>query len=241
MIIDNVDDEDTLLNVRTNVLPSPIRGQVLITGRLAQLSDIKTPIEIPLMSISESKNLFKSYCLEKYYVDPQAENLVHTLGRLPLAIEQAALYISRNGKSIKEYFELFKAREMMKLLWQEDPAALHSKSKPLLVVWNISLENVTSKSVNAKNILYLLSFLPANGVTERFLRRGARHHPTGRWPLTDSLPDFDRGIELPKEYGFLSSLADTQAAINALVKVALINSSLERLSIHPVSYVVDGC
>jgi hypothetical protein len=127
LIFDNVDDESTLMFIKRNLLPSGLLGQVLFTGRLSTLPTVGKAIEVPLLNMEESKNLLNSCCPSAECLNTDGEALVCKLGHLPLAIEQAGIYMEANSMHIREYLhEYQKEAENRALLFEEGPASIYS-------------------------------------------------------------------------------------------------------------------
>lgn len=230
LIIDNVDDEEALTYVQNNILSSAVHGRILVTGKLTTLSRIKTPLEMPLMKVEEAKSLLRKLVPSDLYTDTEAQLLAETLELLPLAVEQAGLYIHSTGKSISTYLQLYSETEMKPVLLAYKPASIYTK--PALFTFDISLQKAPK---DAQQLLNIFALIGPTGVSDDFLSRAAEHHPQGNWPLTDCLTDFGRGIPLPEDYSsVLRSLARREVAVDSLVEVALLKRLGTRLMIHSV-------
>lgn len=115
LIVDNADELESIVdqNIKTiaSLIPKAPRrgGCVLVTSRnrSANVQLAFTGRELDVMDKDNAK-LFLFKCLSDESEVEQASLLVETLGRLPLAIEQAGGFMRQNGISVAEYRELYK-------------------------------------------------------------------------------------------------------------------------------------
>ena len=101
-------------------------------------------------------------------IDPHAILLAKELGSLPLALEQAAAYISALPIpcSFKVYLEKYRAVKL-RLLKQQPATALSVEALHRLSVhttWEINLEVVTEKSPAAATIMRIAAFLESDNI-----------------------------------------------------------------------------
>jgi hypothetical protein len=203
LILDNVDDAkfllDDQLNAKTqmesvNTGSKPLReyvpqcqhGSILITSRsreaalmLVEQTDI---IDVQPMSEQDSLALF-----EKKLVNQPVEaeggddltDLVAALEFMPLAIVQAAAYISQRAPrfSVRRYLEDFEKsdRKRSALLNHEAGQLRRDREakSSIIVTWQISFDHINQTRHSAANLLSLMSFFDRQGIPETVLR-----HPT---------------------------------------------------------------
>ena len=101
-------------------------------------------------------------------IDPDAILLARELGSLPLALEQAAAYISALPIpcSFKVYLEKYRAVKL-RLLKQQPATALSVEALHRLSVhttWEMNLEAVTEKSPAAATIMRIAAFLESDNI-----------------------------------------------------------------------------
>ena len=232
LIFDNVDDDSTLSIIRDQLLPPGELGQVLFTGRLSSLRAVGHAIEVPLLDIQESQLLLKKCCPSFPILEDAGSTLISLLGHLPLAIEQAGMYMEVNCIQISEYLEEISEPLTSKAsLLGEGPASPYSR--PLSRTWEMAFARI---SEDAKIVLNILGFLRPDGVDEHFFKSSTDHKADAPWSSTNSLQDFDRGVRLPDDYAHsLASPAIFRAAVNSLLRLSLIKrSQTKKLSMHPV-------
>jgi len=89
-------------------LPGRGGGHVLVTSRNAAWQGVADPLAVDVLPLEQAVHL-----LRQRSGDPDeraAVALAGALGRLPLALEQAAAYTSQYGLTLTEYLELFDER-----------------------------------------------------------------------------------------------------------------------------------
>jgi Domain of unknown function (DUF4062)/Tetratricopeptide repeat len=104
VIFDNVPDSAAVVEF----LPGAGGGHVLVTSRNSAWQGIADPIAVELLSLESAVGLLLSRS-----GDPDkhaAARLAEALGRLPLALEQAAAYAGAQQLSLAEYLGLFSRR-----------------------------------------------------------------------------------------------------------------------------------
>jgi hypothetical protein len=167
-------------------LPQCDHGSILITSRsrseaskLVEEADI---IAVGPMDRKDATRLFeKKLAPEKLRqhaagdADKTAE-LVAALEYMPLAIVQAAAYISKRWpeSSIHQYLDAFRKSDRMKagLLNYEggrlrrDPEAKNA----ILITWQISFDHIRRTKPSAANMLSLMSFCDRQGIPKSLLR-----------------------------------------------------------------------
>ena len=101
-------------------------------------------------------------------LDQEAVNLVNELGALPLALEQAAAYISALPIpcSFKAYLDKYRAVQLS-LLEQQPATALSIEAQHRLSVhttWLMNFEFVRNKSPAAATMMYIAAFLESDNI-----------------------------------------------------------------------------
>jgi tetratricopeptide (TPR) repeat protein len=110
LIIDNVDDRDSLIAVEQR-LRTLHRGRVILTGRLRDWPMYVTPIHLEVLSTKHATEFLLDYTEKRRVPDAggpeadraQAAALANELGCLALALTQAACSIRKRGQSFSEY------------------------------------------------------------------------------------------------------------------------------------------
>ena len=147
VIFDNVDHDDAAEAVEA-LLPALVSGHVIITSRLGnwgpsfgtQPLDAIDPEEGVrfVLERTDSKR-------EKQAGDEErAARLVETLGRLPLALEQASAYIGQRQCSLADYLKEWEAEKADLLEWADGRLMKYPDS--VAVTWKRTYDRLTPQS-----------------------------------------------------------------------------------------------
>jgi hypothetical protein len=170
LIFDNAPDLATV----ADFLPGAGGGHVLITSRNAAWQGIADPVPVDLLSAEDAVEL-----LVRRTGDPDRETaarLAEALGRLPLALEQAAAFTASQHLSLASYLELFAGR-------REELLAL---GKPLAyqgtvdATFALAREQLQPGNPAAVQLLELCALLAPNRVPLALLLRTRTCCPS-RW------------------------------------------------------------
>ncbi|RAH69940.1 uncharacterized protein BO66DRAFT_438643 [Aspergillus aculeatinus CBS 121060] len=206
-----MDDSGTLIYLQMNMIPSPVRGRILLTGRVTTLGNVKDApaLGFPIMSATEAENFLKKLIPPT----PVSEQAAHKL------VE----------KSIQKYMELYKEEDMKPVLLASRVAG--PNVLPILSTFRMSYQRLSS---NAQTLLRNLALIGPGGVSDDFLQR-----PANTYPLESSLEsylvhDYPDTL-LPQDLSSLLSRAHRrEVAIDSLVEVALLQRVDTRLIMHPM-------
>ena len=196
MILDNADDKDVFFDQRpttTSQNPEAQRstvplvkyipqtspgGSILITSRnrdaaFRLTNSVKKLIDVPYMSKEDAVALLCKKLSDDKSSDSEKFELVELLECLPLAITQAASYISVNRirMTIAEYSTYLRENEKILLDdmgdLQRDPTVPSS----ILLTWRISFDQINEKDRPAAELLSLMSLFDRQGIPESLLRK----------------------------------------------------------------------
>jgi tetratricopeptide (TPR) repeat protein len=158
LILDNVDIPDSQERVM-QIIPRLSLGRVIITSRFNNW-----PVEISCISIDKlTTNDSVDYLLQTTQDkrtfskddDKFVTQLADNLDGLPIALEQAAAYISHKRISFQEYLDEFESSKKHVLSWH-DEKLIGSYHLPVLAVWQSSEKQL---SASARAILRIVSLL----------------------------------------------------------------------------------
>src|SRR5436305_3088025 len=193
MILDNVDDMETFFTalvetpsaaskrvaLSTSVPRSP-KWKVVVTTRDSRvgerLTDRKKCITVPLLAEHEAVRLLYSK-LSGYSncTEADAAILVKTLDRLPLAITQAAAFISENYCTIRDYLEMLQSgdSDQIELLSKDlyDPRRDMDAPSSVVRTWKLSYDQIRTQKPRAAEMLALMAVLDRQGIPKSLLRR----------------------------------------------------------------------
>lgn len=208
VVLDNLDD----VAVARDFLPTTeCGGHVLATTRNANTKSIPMEgLEITEMQEAEAVELLMQ--LTEYPSDPQtiaeANQIVRELGRLPLAIDQAASFIRMS--SFGTFLDVFKSNLSQFLKIRPEGPSLYPNS--LFTTWTMSL---TRLSADAIQLAELFAFLSPDEIFVEFLEAGQ----TGLNSVLRSL--------LENKFAFVKALSELVSL--SLIKLRDHNS---KISIH---------
>ena len=195
MVLDNADDLDTFFAKTTSTgadsqptmplidyLPQSPCGLILITTRDARMSrrlgGSETSIVVEAMLPSEAQDLLRSR-----FERPGSDNddnsriLVDELAYIPLAITQAAAFISENEISLAVYLEILRTGDSdLQDLLDEDLGDLRRDSESqnsVVRTWKISFDLISKQSPRAAEMLSLMAVLDRQGIPKSLLQNDA--------------------------------------------------------------------
>ncbi|KAL8907102.1 MAG: hypothetical protein Q9207_001593 [Kuettlingeria erythrocarpa] len=189
LVLDNADDLDTLeqrLPSETGpktllqLIPHKAHGKILVTTRDRRVGERLAvrgrTIVIPPMTLREGRTLLASYLpTARDYEKADLDELVETLDCLPLAISQAAAYMTENYMDVAEYISLLDAGgdEMEALLSESfsDARRGEAADNSVLRTWKLSFDQITSRFRRAADMLSLMSMFDRQGVSDELLRK----------------------------------------------------------------------
>ena len=160
-------------------LPQRASGAILITTRDKRIGEGlairgKTTT-VPAMKTSEGSQLFRSYLPAALSTsNDNIERLVETLEHLPLAITQAAAYITENNISVGEYLSILQEEgaEVLELLGVSfsDDRRSYPASNSVIKTWKLSFDCITKQDPRAAEILSLMAMFDLQGIPATLLR-----------------------------------------------------------------------
>jgi Tetratricopeptide repeat len=164
LIFDDAPDAET---VYLEYLPPQDFGHVLITSRNTHFRDVAGALPVNVFSVYEAVAFLLRQTGE--HDEAVAQQLAAALGYLPLALDQAALYIRGAKITIADYLELLKTRE-----WEMLNSGGRSTKDTALVasVWDASLRRIASQYPEAIDLLQFAAFLASDPVPQHLLRQG---------------------------------------------------------------------
>lgn len=167
MILDNLDSEDDAHAVEA-LLPQLAGGHVLLTSQLAHWSGGITPLALDVLSIeTASELLFARTASKRRSRDDDAavaRTLADALGGLPLALEQAAAYISTRRLTFAQYLADWQNQREDVLTWY-DPRLMNCDRSLAMTCQN----SYVHLSAGARTLLQRLAWLDAAPIPESLL------------------------------------------------------------------------
>jgi tetratricopeptide (TPR) repeat protein len=141
LILDSVDTREAATAV-AGLLPRLVAGHVLVTSRWTRWGPTLRSKELDTLVLEEAVSFLLVRTADRRSVredDPEkAKVLAVLLGRLPLALEQAAAYIAAGRLSLADYLEAWASERQTVLGWY-DPLVM-AYPEPLAVTWQRSFD-----------------------------------------------------------------------------------------------------
>ncbi|MBT2420240.1 tetratricopeptide repeat protein [Streptomyces sp. ISL-22] len=148
LVFDNAEDPHEVRQFFPNDGP----GRVLVTSRNAQWSSLANSLEVDVFAREESVALIKRRSPD--IPEDAADRLADSLGDLPLAVEQAAVWLAETGMPVHQYLDLFETKYAE--LLQVDPPADYDL--PVAAAWNVSLDRLREDHPAALQLLQVCAF-----------------------------------------------------------------------------------
>ncbi|MDA2805823.1 FxSxx-COOH system tetratricopeptide repeat protein [Nocardiopsis suaedae] len=186
LVYDNADSPQMV----QDFLPSGGPGRVLITSRNRDWERTTRAMEVDVFEREESRELI--LLRRPDLSGEEADRVAEVLGHLPLAVEQAAVWLLQTGMDTDDYLEAFEA-ESESLL---DIPGLTEYGRPVTAAWNLSLSRLEDKNPAASRLLRICSHLAPVPVPKRYFKSA-------------------RGAELPPE---VRSTLNSPVALNAALR-----------------------
>ncbi|KAL6713292.1 hypothetical protein ACLMJK_008757 [Lecanora helva] len=254
VILDNVDHPNSLSEARDarqlehgttadnehrqpilDYVPQSQNGSILVTSRkkhvALNLVEEKDVVEVQPMTSPDALLLF-----EKKLGPPQQSNdiadLAASLGYMPLAIVQAAAYISRKSPrySVQQYLEDFRRSDGKRssLLNYEGGHLRRDleANNSIITTWQISFECIRRERLSAAHLLSLMSFFDRQGILENLVRNradignGREQDKEDSESVRSEDDGFEDDVQMLRDYSLLSIGMDGTFEMHALVQLA---------------------
>jgi tetratricopeptide (TPR) repeat protein len=163
LVYDNADNYKAI----RELLPTK-GGKILITSR--HTADWPQEIPIDVFTIDESRDYILKVLNTQISESDlmQIKTFAETLGRLPLAIAQAAAYLKRNKMSISDYLKYYKQKKSHILNSKILPSDYHAS---VFITWDITMEAIRKESLLAASLLNSCAFLASDDIPNFLLEK----------------------------------------------------------------------
>jgi hypothetical protein len=191
MIVDNADDPNVLFKQTadygsaqvarslSDFLPQSQNGSIVLTSRSRDVAFKFTGRNSDIIIVDPMDEAHALALLHKKlegHLDmTDAAELVQTLDYMPLAITQAAAYISQRAPriNISKYLYDFRGSDKNRArLLQNDTGDIRrdsTASNSIIVTWQISFEHIRKERSSAARLLSLMSLFDRQGIPEALL------------------------------------------------------------------------
>lgn len=195
MVIDNADEEQLFFTSLEGIdkstsdiriqndgmaqyIPECSHGSILVTTKDKQtglrLSKGHPPIEVSMMTSSESEQLLRSGLGRETLVSSQLLALSSRLGHLPLALSQAAAFMEANTMMVDEYLNLLGKNDqrLVNVLDKGFETVGRDSEAPRTMIETliISFEQIQKRDPLAGELLSLMSFFDRQAIPRQLLK-----------------------------------------------------------------------
>ena len=207
MILDNADDAEIMYgsgSIRlANYLPKSDQGSILLTTRFqkvgASFTSTRNVIKLQLMTLIESELLLRARLSDERSEENHSlyQELARELERTPLALVQAASFMSQNCISLDIYLRMYRESDMSKirLLSEdfEDDIRDSDAKNPIATTWIISFDYIRMHVPQAAELLSLMSIMDAQNIPDFLMPQG------------EDAISFNKAIGTLEAFGFIST------------------------------------
>ena len=167
LVLDNVDERRAV----TPFVPQRGRGDLLITSRESVFQDLGIPrgIDVGDFDRDEAVRFMLARAARGDGESDAARELAAELGRLPLALEQAAAYIVETNATLSDYLSSYRKRRMALL---EKASGLVARDT-VAVTWAANFEAVSRASPAAADLMRVSAFLSPDAIPFEVFEKGA--------------------------------------------------------------------
>jgi tetratricopeptide (TPR) repeat protein len=167
LILDNVDARPAQAEVERQ-LSGLSGGHVVVTSRLKDFSGSFRPLELGLLAIDDAVAFLLARTEGRHRSaandDAKAREIAMELGRLALALEQAAAFIARRELTFDQYLKQWHSHADKILAWFDETITGYPRA--VAVTWQTS---ITQLSENGRRLLQRLAWLAPEKVPESLL------------------------------------------------------------------------
>jgi NB-ARC domain len=154
LVFDNADaDADVRAWLPAAPQPVGVPGHVLVTTRRGGFGSLGPVLDLDVIGLDDAMRLLRTRVPDLGQATGEA--IAAELGRLPLALEQAAAYMDRAQQPGEEYLQLLRSRAAE--LYAR--GRVSSRTDTVATVWNVSLDRAAAEDPAAVQLLEVCSYL----------------------------------------------------------------------------------
>ena len=154
LIFDNADRaQDIGPWLPTGPLPPGIPGHVIVTTRRGGFAAMGQVLDLDVIGLADAVRLLRSRVPD--LGQKTGKQIAEELGRLPLALEQAAAWLDRSQMPGQEYLELLRSRGAE--LYARGQVS--DRSDTIATLWQISVGRITAENPAAVQLLGVCAYL----------------------------------------------------------------------------------
>jgi hypothetical protein len=182
LIFDNANEvEDVRPWLPSVPLPAGTPGHVIITTRRGGFRDLGGVLDLDVLDEDAAIRLLRARVPD--LEQEVAEQMAEILGRLPLALEQAAAYLDRTKIPPDEYLGLL--RTSLNAMLTEGTVPSRPDTS-IATVWNLSLDRIITENPAAIQLLDIMAYYAPESIPTDLFTRHVDHLPE---PLATAASD----------------------------------------------------
>lgn len=154
LIFDNADEASGIAGWLPRApQPGGAPGHVIITTRRGGFGSLGAVLELDVIGLADAVALLRTRVPDLDQTTGEA--IAAELGRLPLALEQAAAYMDRTQELPEEYLDLLRSRagELYTL------GRVSSRADTIATLWNVSLDRAATENPASVQLLEICAYL----------------------------------------------------------------------------------
>lgn len=207
LVLDNADDAEIMYgsgSIRlAKYLPKSDQGSILLTTRFqkvgASFTSTRNIINLQSMTWIESELLLRARLGDEHSEENHKlyQELARELERTPLALVQAASFMSQNCISLDLYLRMYRESDMSKIRLlsedYEDDIRDSDAKNPVATTWIISFDYIRLHVPQAAELLSLMSIMDAQNIPDFLM------------PQDEDAISFNKAIGTLEAFGFIST------------------------------------
>ncbi len=210
LIFDNAKNQKEI----RDYVPRGETGHVIITSRDRQWAGVAKPFTVEVFEPDESVEFLVKRTNEQDRA--AASELAEALGRLPLALEQAASYMTAKKKSAAQYLELYRKHER-KILDRGEVSTAYSAT--VATTWKISFEQAEEDFRGSGDLLKLFAFLAPEDIPISLLTEGVELLPEPLSNIVKQELDFEEALAAVDRYSLMERRDETVSVHRLVLEV----------------------
>ena len=135
-----------------------------------------------------------------------ARELAEELGRLPLALAQAAAYMERTGRTMAGYLDLFRHWKL-ELFQAGVPGS--DENATVTTTWEISFQEIAQEHPAAAGLMNLCAFLAPDDIPMKIIVDGAEHLPDELAAAVQDPLELDKAVMALRDYSLVEGGSET--------------------------------
>jgi serine/threonine protein kinase len=195
LIFDNVQNPAAI----RGWLPCAHAGHVLLTSRHPGWRDVGSSVAVDVMPQGEAI----AFLIARSAVcdETTAGELSEELGRLPLALDEAAAYMETTGATLREYLELLRTQRQRSSFG----GLVKTEHVPPCTTWELSFQQVERESAAAADFLRLCAFLAPDDIPVALIQRGQALLPEPLRACVLDAATFDACIATLRKFSLITA------------------------------------